>query len=83
MEDQDDLFIPSQVGDIHKSVLISPNPSRNKDGGGDFLSLDPQPRRSTRGHVLHRHFDIYGEALMTILQDNDEPNTIKEAFIIS
>ena len=30
--------------------------------------------------MSHRRFDIDGEALMTILQDNNEPTTIEEAL---
>ena len=35
MEDQNDMLVPSQVGDIHENVPRSPNPSGNdNDEGG-------------------------------------------------
>ena len=67
MGDQDDLLIPSQVGDIHGSVPRSPNPSRNDNDESGLVPLDHQPWRSSWGQVPHRRFDINGEALMTIL----------------
>ena len=80
MEDQDDLFIPSQVGDSRGNVLRSPDPSRNENDESGLVPLDHQPRHNSRGQVPRRRFDIDEEALMTILQDNDEPNTIEEAL---
>ena len=80
MEDQDDLFIPSQVGGIHENVLRSPDPSRNENDESGLVPLDHQPQCSSQGQVPCQHFNIDGEALITILQDNDEPNTIEEAL---
>ena len=80
MEDQDDLFIPSQVGDIRENVPRSPDPSRNETDESGLVPLDHQPRRNSWDQVPHWGFDIDGKALMTILQDNDEPNTIEEAL---
>ena len=51
MEDQDDLLIPSQVGDIHENVSRSPNPSRNENDESGLVSPDHQPRRSSQGQV--------------------------------
>ena len=43
MEDQDDLFILSQVGDIRKNVSKSPDPSRNENDESCLVLLDHQP----------------------------------------
>ena len=80
MDDQDDLFIPSQMGDIFENVLRSPDPSRNETDESGLVPLDHQPRRNSWDQVPHWGFDIDGKALMTILQDNDEPNTIEEVL---
>ena len=80
MEDQNDLFIPSQVGDIRENVSRSPNPSRNDNDESSLVPPDHQPQRSNRSQLPRRHFDIDGEALMTILQGNDEPNTIEKVL---
>ena len=77
MEDQDDLFVPSQVGDIRENVSRSPDPSRNENDESGLVPLAHQPRRISGGQVSRRRFDIDEEALMSILQDNDEPNTIE------
>ena len=49
MGDHNDLLVPSQVGDIHENVPGSPNPSGNDNDEGGLVSLDHQPRRSSRG----------------------------------
>ena len=80
MINQDDLLIPSQVEYIHKNVPRSPDPSRNEKEESGLVPPDHQPQCSSKGQVPCRHFDIDEETLMTILQDNDEPNTIEEAL---
>ena len=67
MEDQDDLFIPSQVGDIRENVSRSPDPNRNENDESGLVPLDHQPWCSSRGQVPRRRFDTDEEALMTIL----------------
>ena len=47
MEDQNDLFIPSQVEDIHEIFSRSPDPSRNKNDENGLVPLDHQPQRSS------------------------------------
>ena len=42
MEDQDDLFIPSQVGDICGNVLESPDPNRNENDESGLVPPDNQ-----------------------------------------
>ena len=44
MEDQDDLLMPSQVGDIHENTPISPYPSRNDNDESGLVPPDHQPR---------------------------------------
>ena len=51
MKDQDDLFIPSQVGDIHENVSRSLDPSMNENDESGLVLLDHQPRSSSRGQV--------------------------------
>ena len=68
------------MGDIRENFSSSPYPSRNENDESGLVPFDHQPRHSSRGQVPRRCFDIDGEALMTILQDNDEPNTIEEAL---
>ena len=58
MEDQDDLFIPSQVGDICENVSRSLDPNRNENDESGLVPLDHQPRRSSRCQVPRRRFDI-------------------------
>ena len=67
MEDQDDFFIPSQVGDIRENVSRSPDPSRNVDDESGLVPSDHQPWCSSQGQMPRRRFDIDGETLMTIL----------------
>ena len=67
IEDQNDLLVPSQVGDIHENVPGSPNPSGNDDGKGVLVQPNHQPRCSSWGQVPRWHFEIDGEELMTIL----------------
>ena len=67
MEDQDDLFVPSQVGDIRENVSRSPDPSRNENDESGLVPLAHQPRRISGGQVSRQRFDIDGEELMTIL----------------
>ena len=55
------------MGDIRENVLRSPDPNRNENDESGLVPLDHQPRRSSRGQVPRRHFDIDKEALMTIL----------------
>ena len=80
MEDQDNFLIPSQVGDILENFSRSPDPSRNENDESGLVPPDNQLWCSSWGQVPHRCFDINEKALMTILQDNDEPNTIEEAL---
>ena len=80
MESQDDLLISSQVWDIHENVLESPDLSGNDNEYGGLVPFDHQPWCSCKGQVTRRRFKIDGEALMTILQDNDEPRTIDKAL---
>ena len=68
------------MGDIHENVPKLPNPSRNDNDEIGLVPLDHQPRRSSRGQVPRQLFYINREALITILQDNDEPNTIEEVL---
>ena len=67
MEDQDDLFIPSQVGDICENVSRSPDLNRNENDESGLVSHDHQPRRSSQGQVPRWRFNIDEKAPMTIL----------------
>ena len=72
MEDQDDLLLSSQMGGIHKNILESSDLSGNNNDEGGLVPLDHQPRCSCKGQVPCQRFEIDGEALMTILHDNNE-----------
>jgi hypothetical protein len=60
-----------------------------RDSGSDLLpsgsiplvkdSQQPQPRRSKRGNLPRRRFEIEGEAYMIALYNDDEPRTFQEA----
>ena len=43
MEDQDDLFIPSQMRDIRENISRSPDPSRNENDESGLVPPDYQP----------------------------------------
>jgi hypothetical protein len=43
-------------------------------------SQQPQPRRSNRGYIPRRRFEIEGEAFMIAPHDDDEPKTVQEAL---
>ena len=68
------------MGDIHENVSRSHDPSRNENDESGLVPHNHQPRRSSQAQVPHRRFDIDGQTLMTILQDNNEPNTIEKAL---
>ncbi|KAG8385926.1 hypothetical protein BUALT_Bualt03G0096000 [Buddleja alternifolia] len=41
---------------------------------------EPQLRKSSRGRIPRRHFDIEGEAFMIAPEDGEEPRTVHEAI---
>ena len=58
-------------------------PKNPRDNGSTPLQDDPQqpqPRRSNRGNIPRRHFEIKGEAFIIASQDDDEPKTVQEAL---
>jgi len=44
------------------------------------ISQETIVRKSTRGTIPQHRFHIEGEALIVTLQDDEEPNSVKEAF---
>ena len=46
-------------------------------------SQEPQLRRSNRGNIPRRRFDIEGEAFMVAPHDDDEPRTVQKALLSS
>ena len=68
------------MANIYENVLKSLDPSGNDNDERGLVPPNHQPRRSSQGQMPHRHFEIDKEVLITILQDNDEPKTIKEAL---
>ena len=57
--------------------------SDSQPSGSTPLEVDPQqpqPRRSNRGNVPRRRFEIKEEAFMIASQDDDEPKTVQEAI---
>ena len=49
MGDQNDLLVPSQVGDIHGNVLESPNSNRNDNDERGLVPPHHLPRHNSRG----------------------------------
>ena len=56
--------------------------SQNLDvaSSSDFVSQELHPRRSGRGIVPRRRFEIEGEVFMITPQDEEEPKTVHEAL---
>uniref|UniRef100_A0A2N9GE70 CCHC-type domain-containing protein n=1 Tax=Fagus sylvatica TaxID=28930 RepID=A0A2N9GE70_FAGSY len=76
---------PSSLVENQEEILETP-----RDSGSDLQpngsapleedSQQPQPRRSKRGNVPCRRFEIEGEAFMVSSQDDEEPRTVQEAL---
>ena len=56
------------------------DPSGNNKKDDEFISLDPQLRRTSHKSIPHHHFDIEGKAFIIAPQEEDEPRSIPEAF---
>ena len=76
---------PCSLVENQEEILETP-----RDSGSDLQlsgsapleenSQQPQPRRSKRGNVPRRRFEIEGEAFMVSSQDDEEPRTVQEAL---
>ena len=77
--------IPTNQVEIEKIVLSPPRDSGSDilNGGSVPMDVDPydtELRRSKRGTIPRRRFEIEGEAFMVAPHDDAEPKNIKEAL---
>ena len=76
---------PSRLVEDKEEIpeTLRDNGSDSQPSGSTALEVDPQqpqPRRSNRGNIHRRHFEIKGEVFMIASQDDDEPKTVQKAF---
>ena len=84
MMDQE-VGAPSRLVEDKEEIPETPRDSGSdsQPSGSTPLEVDPQqpqPRRSNRGNIPRRRFEIEGEAFMIASQDDDEPKTVQEAL---
>ena len=80
MMDQE-VSAPSRLVEDKEEIPETPRDSGSdsQPSGSTPLEVDlqqPQPRRSNRGNVPRRRFEIKEEAFMIASQDDDEPKTV-------